>query len=574
MKLHFLLVLCIGFAGTTYAQAWMHIRDDSRDHWQVATFEDGTDMVVNVTGLVTTRDGTAFAAGFTSQEGGRKYTGTADWYEYYLQLYRSDDSGKSWERLSTPEVSQYFKYTDRSGSQNTNALSPADLVYRDGTLRLVGKVKTFESTDQGESWTSKRTEPDKKEKRPVLWTPPPKRFYTDRGGRYYTIENWRLLLWEADETTYSEVEVEEVLRFKHIIDICPNGAVLVSADMKSDRFIPQNHLISVTPSGEIIQDFGRDFPGTLRFFHFLSDGHLLAGGVLGVYTSVVSACRADGGIAPNPPPVPKDPCAGWTPPDLHPTKKLVFSSSNGEDIVNTGVWLEEGDYACVLIQGSFDDSSVEEFKIYQSANPYGVRPFGLYAHVCPQFLLLDEAYLRTQFSRWRGNYFVTSVPGEIQVAIRQKDISVPTSKFKITIYTLTKQQHQNRNCFNQCPRIKPVRPDGQDLWVDSSQRLWTDGREALTQFGDWLVEECWHEGGIDYRSRSTSTLGSQCVYDRSSEALINSSSNLALGTYDYGYQDGQDNYVLHHILDVFAHVAYLDWDEEIKYLSTPAGNID
>lgn len=147
-----------------------------------------------------------------------------------------------------------------------------------------------------------------------------------------------------------------------------------------------------------------------------------------------------------------------------------------------------------------------------------------------------------------GNYFIANSTGIIELEINDKDPKDNIAgRYEVEVWVMTPQTHQNRNDCNRCPKVEPA---GSNEWSKSIT-------EAL------FSTECFHAGHTAYRGESEALKGCQCVYDKTSKALINSPGSI-LGTYDYGKPGTRE----HVILDVFTHEAYLFNNRNFSYKAT------
>ncbi len=267
----------------------------------------------------------------------------------------------------------------------------------------------------------------------------------------------------------------------------------------------------------------------------------------------------------------------------------VTMPANQEGKFNTGILINDGDYVFVGTRGTvhlksngfplsgpwgyptgndpirkYANYNFGQLLIQQGGRQFPCEPIGLKGDDCEG--IPDETFTQILFGGVWGDYFVARSKGVLELEINDKNHLDNEGQFQVSVHILSMNQHQFRNCFNRCPREEPGLGLALDL-VDNQGNQWD-------QFGpfDETIEDCYHGGGEDYRGESQPVIGCQCVYSEDNEELLNSTTDLSLGTFDYGYgPDGSPQ--LHYILDVFPHVAYLQENGGFNYLPTPEDNL-
>jgi hypothetical protein len=160
-----------------------------------------------------------------------------------------------------------------------------------------------------------------------------------------------------------------------------------------------------------------------------------------------------------------------------------------------------------------------------------------------------------------GNYFIANSTGIIELEINDMDPSDNKSgRYEVEVWVMTPQAHQNRNDCNRCSRTEPVQSSTLGPYLD---KLTPPNEWEKSLLEEWFSADCFHGGHTAFRGLSESVKGCQCVYDKTSKALINTP-GIVLGTYDYGPPKSKE----HVILDVFTHEAFLARNPSFRYKAT------
>ena len=564
-------MLCIGFTCSALSQSGPLVYKKPRgmDSWvqprQPLEFGDH----LNTMGLVTDGDGTYLAIGYTNV-----ISNLTQPYlrERFLVIFRSTDAGRTWPPIPMEDIEElatHFAFSDSSPETNTDLMLTAGpkLSYAEGVFTIRNAQHTYRSSDKGDSWSYEPTNPDAEIEQPPFYDRFNAPVHSAKGGTMLysmkptpTSQGGPVLAKSTDGgNNWQDIVIDEA-RGEYIYDVCEDGTLLINAALKADG--NRTHRLAITGDGAILQDLGTNSV-TLRFIHITPEGHWLAGTGDGLFISKEPVCgkQAQPEEEEEEEELEEGPCAGFKGPIIDP--KPVTFNVGPDNIVDTEILLNRGDYVCIIMESSLDDDA----RIKQGGIEYEIDDITLKGNDCDN-ITGDDLYT----SNWvfffdEGNYFVAETAGNVTLHL---GLDSDLDKVEMLIYKLTESQHLNRNCLNFCPDTEPFAIERKDDFHDKNERSWDQGGT-----GDDDAEECYHGGYEDYRAISVEVTGSQCVYNDG--LLVNTDDNNFLGTFDYGYQRPESNKdydrKLHFIWDVLPHIAYKQFKKSYQYLPTPSGNI-
>lgn len=198
-------------------------------------------------------------------------------------------------------------------------------------------------------------------------------------------------------------------------------------------------------------------------------------------------------------------------------------------------------------------------------------PFELFKLPAGCDYIPDEIFARYAFF-FKNNYtayFIAHTDGELELMVNDLETANNSGGYQLELYTLSRQEHEYRNCFNACPEKQPILLK-EDTYVDDFNNTWSENGE-LPGIYDKIVEDCYHCGFTDYRALTSNNYGNvdvtgcQCVYDNTG-TLVNLPN--CLGTFDYGYWKSKNDFILHAILDIIPHWLWRAEENGFLYFRT------
>lgn len=271
-------------------------------------------------------------------------------------------------------------------------------------------------------------------------------------------------------------------------------------------------------------------------------------------------------------------------------------SAKLEEPVSTRIFVQKGEYVFIESQDEVVIGQVmgkvyadgvprnRSFSVFTSLtyNKYSCRHGSLVVRLNNQIYPFDQLFSSTTFSRYNssanpflpayasskfvikrtaagledyryvpGVYFIAPEAGELSIDLNDKKVDDNEGQFRLTVYTMTTEEHFARNQFNRCPAKEPV--DNKDCmnnrWQEESSKSflyhgYNDAFRGIGKFG-----------------------GCQCVYDE--DELIQSETNQ--GSFDFGYWLVQGNqnaplgHYFHLVLDVVPHDLFDDFYGGLQY---------
>lgn len=550
------------------------------------------------------------------------------------RLMRSDDQGKTWQIISN--INDFYKIERNRPSCAFPSAANIYVEYRNNAALSRDKGETWETIDKKErpSFASVRSRSGMGYSGIEYWSYNGEALLTDLetmqqrhsannpGAAYYACSYHLVEPVEGQDVIYTYAYPAQChsgqQNMRHLAGSVDGGRSWEITPMPQGDILfmgCENYLYLQLPvegkgigyfrrkphGGEWEELLGMPNDKPYSYFTIGEDNHAYFMTEEGIYRSRESLCCGEADLSPSVTSAETFDCSTLERPSLTPTTITISATHRGK--LNTGVYVEKGDYVCVVAKGELnyptgsafgaikispegvEDNSVSvpyqafnaaQLLIHHGGLLHGCEQLTLKGDKCDHPVLIDETFMQNEFSNEYGEYYIAQSDGEISLIINHVENTLINGRFTVDIYKLSKNQHRYRNCYNQCPQNEPQLQN--NSFIDSEGHQWGNAAilpEMLSDLDilDGLIEDCYHPMTEEYRGMQGDNIvmGSQCTYDESSHILINSEEDLRLGTFDYGYLESK-NRKLHYILDIFPHILYSK-ASSFRYYPTPSEKI-